>query len=131
MVSGASGANQIDVTNTVTALLSKIDTLSGGSGSAVAASAVTLHTGTASNLTITSSNAAAFNSLGFTGGGVTQARTPGTPAVLGARRDDRRDRRWHRDQHHLRHRQRPGFSPRFRHTALAGFDEKNRSSSRE
>ncbi len=34
-----------------------------------------MSTGTTSDLSITSSNAAAFNSLGFTGGAVTQART--------------------------------------------------------
>ncbi|GEC14191.1 flagellin [Nitrobacter winogradskyi] len=82
MASGASGNNQINVTDSVNTLLGKIDALSGGSGSAVAAGAITLHTGTASDLTITSSNAAAFNSMGFTGGGVTQARTPGAPAAL-------------------------------------------------
>jgi flagellin-like hook-associated protein FlgL len=82
MASGASGNNQINVTDSVNTLLGKIDALSGGTGSAVAAGVVTLHTGTASDLTITSSNAAAFNSMGFTGGGVTQARTPGAPAAL-------------------------------------------------
>ncbi|OJU29948.1 MAG: flagellar protein, partial [Nitrobacter sp. 62-13] len=82
MASGASGNNQINVTDSVNTLLGKIDALSGGSGSAVAGGAITLHTGTASDLTVTSSNSAAFNSMGFTGGAVSQTRTPGAPAAL-------------------------------------------------
>jgi flagellin len=71
--SGASGANQINVTDTVTTLLSKIDGLSGGTGSAVTAGALNLHTGTTNGtLSITSSNAAALAALGL-GTGVSQA----------------------------------------------------------
>lgn len=83
--SGASGANEINVTDTVATLLSKIDALSGGAGSAVNTAApigaITLHTGTASDLSITSSNTAALAGLGL-GTSVTQARTSG-PTALG------------------------------------------------
>ncbi|MDF0518219.1 flagellar hook-basal body complex protein [Bradyrhizobium yuanmingense] len=87
MASGASGANQINVTDNVTTLLGKIDALSGASGSSVSSGGViTLNTGTVSNLTVSSSNSAAFSALGFTstitrnreGGG-----TAGTGGVIG------------------------------------------------
>jgi flagellin len=79
--SGAAGANEINITDTVGTLLSKIDALSGGTGSAVAAGAVTLHTGTTSDLTIVSSNTTALAALGL-GTSVSKARTPG-PTALG------------------------------------------------
>ena len=79
--SAASGNNEINVTDSVTTLLAKIDTLSGGTGSAVAAGAITLHTGTASDLTITSSNTTALAGLGL-GTSVSRARTAG-PTALG------------------------------------------------
>jgi flagellin len=82
VASGASGANQINVTDNVTTLLSKIDGLSGGSGSAVAGGKIVLHTGTTADLSIASSNAAALTALGLSGG-VTQARTAGTTALGG------------------------------------------------
>jgi flagellin-like hook-associated protein FlgL len=82
VASGASGANQINVTDNVTTLLSKIDGLSGGSGSAVAGGKVVLHTGTTADLSIASSNAGALTALGLSGG-VTQARTAGTTALGG------------------------------------------------
>jgi flagellar hook protein FlgE len=86
VASGAVGPNQINVTDNVSTLLNKIDALSGGSGSSVAGGVITLNTGTASNLTVSSSNAAAFAALGFTssisknrnGGG-----TAGTGTVIG------------------------------------------------
>src|SRR5581483_5047889 len=57
MASGASGPNQINITDNITTLLGKIDGLSGASGSSVSAGGViTLNTGTASNLTVSSSN---------------------------------------------------------------------------
>ncbi|MDE2379607.1 flagellar hook-basal body complex protein, partial [Bradyrhizobium sp.] len=60
--------------------------LSGGTGSSIAGGVITLNTGTASNLSVSSSNAAAFAALGFTssisrnrnGGG-----TAGTGTVIG------------------------------------------------
>ncbi|MGX1324159.1 flagellar hook protein FlgE [Bradyrhizobium sp. USDA 377] len=88
VASGASGPNQINVTDNITTLLGKIDALAGASGSSVSSSGViTLNTGTASNLQVSSSNSAAFAALGFTstitknrdGGG-----TAGTGAVMGA-----------------------------------------------
>jgi len=77
--SGATGANQINITDSVSTLLSKIDTLSGNTGTGATASSVNasgqivLNTGTASDLTITSSNASALAALGL-GTGVSQAR---------------------------------------------------------
>jgi flagellin len=82
VASGASGANQINITDNVTTLLGKIDGLSGGSGSSVASGAITLHTGTTSDLSITSSNANALAALGL-GTGVTQARGGSSPSLSG------------------------------------------------
>ncbi|MGY4287410.1 flagellar hook protein FlgE [Bradyrhizobium sp. LM2.7] len=87
MASGASGPNQINITDNITTLLGKIDALSGASGSSISSSGViTLNTGTVSNLQVSSSNSAAFAALGFTstitknrdGGG-----TAGTGGVIG------------------------------------------------
>ncbi|MCP3372690.1 flagellar hook-basal body complex protein [Bradyrhizobium cajani] len=80
-------ANEILTTDTVAGLLAKIDQLAGASGSSVSASGViTLNTGTASNLSVSSSNAAAFAALGFTST-VTKNRdgggTAGTGTVIG------------------------------------------------
>ena len=83
LASGASGNNQINVTDNVTQLLSKIDALSGSSPlSAVAGGVVTLHTGTTSDLSISSSNAGALAALGF-GGPVAQARGTGASPLNG------------------------------------------------
>ena len=82
VASGASGANQINVTDTVATLLSKIDGLSGGSSSAVSSGKIVLHTGTTADLSISSSNSAALTALGLSGG-VTQARTAGTTPLGG------------------------------------------------
>jgi flagellin len=82
VASGASGANQINITDTVGTLLGKIDGLSGGSGSIVTGGKVVLHTGTTADLSISSTNTAALAALGLTGG-VTQARTPGASALNG------------------------------------------------
>jgi flagellin len=81
--SGASGNNQINVTDTVTQLLSKIDALSGSAPlSSVTAGAITLHTGTTSDLSISSSNSAALAALGL-GSGVSQARGTGASPLDG------------------------------------------------
>ena len=82
VASGATGNNQINITDTVTNLLAKIDTLTGGTGSTVTAGALVIDTGATSDLTITSSNATALAALGL-GTGVSQARTPGVPALQG------------------------------------------------
>jgi flagellin len=75
VAAGATG-NQLNVTDTIGALLAKIDQITGTAVPSTinGTGAITLSTGTAADLVITSSNAAAWNSLGFTGGGVTQAR---------------------------------------------------------
>lgn len=89
MASGASGANQINITDDITTLLNKIDVLSGaGAGSSsISNGVITLQTGTANpQLNVTSSNSDAFAALGFTsaisknrgGGG-----TSGTGGVIG------------------------------------------------
>ena len=65
VAAGAVG-NQLNITDSVTALMAKIDSITGtASPSTVSGGAVTLHTGTASNLTVTSSNASALGALGF------------------------------------------------------------------
>jgi flagellar hook protein FlgE len=84
---GTNDATHIPVDSTITSLLAKIDGLSGNTGTAstVTSGAVVLHTGTAADLSITSSSAA-FSSLGLaspvtvirTGGG-----TVGTGTVVG------------------------------------------------
>ena len=84
-VSGtATGANQISVTDDVSTLLSKIDALSGNTGTAssVSGGEIVLNTGTAANLSITSSDTAALTALGL-GTGVTEARGGGTYALSG------------------------------------------------
>ncbi len=82
VASGATGANQINVTDNVGTLLSKIDGLTGGSTSAVAGGKVVLHTGTTADLSISSSNSAALTALGLSGG-VTQARGGGATPLGG------------------------------------------------
>ena len=87
VASGAAGNNQINVTDTVQTLLTKIDTLSGNIGvgstpSTVAGGQVQLHTGAAHDLTITSSNAAALGALGL-GSGVNQVRGTGPSQLNG------------------------------------------------
>lgn len=82
VATGATG-NQLNVTDSVQTLLSKIDSITGTSTpSAVNGGAITLNGGNASDLTVTSSNPAAFAALGL-GGAVTAARSPlrvgGTP----------------------------------------------------
>ncbi|MGN6100066.1 MAG: flagellin N-terminal helical domain-containing protein [Devosia sp.] len=83
--SGASGNNEINITDNITTLLQKIDTITGATvpnASSISGGKITLHTGTASDLTITSSNTAALQSLGL-GTAVSQARGTGTPALSG------------------------------------------------
>jgi flagellar hook protein FlgE len=65
VAAGAVG-NQLNTTDNVTTLLAKIDSITGTANpSTVSGGAVTLHTGTTSNLSVTSSNASAFGALGF------------------------------------------------------------------
>ena len=87
VAAGAVG-NQLNITDSITTMLAMIDSITGTANpSTVAGGAITLHTGTTSNLTVTSSNAAAFAALGFTptvtatrgGGG-----TAGAGVVIGS-----------------------------------------------
>jgi flagellin-like hook-associated protein FlgL len=82
VASGASG-NQLNVTDSVQTLLSKIDQITGTTTpSTVSGGVITLHTDNAASLSVTSSNGAAFGALGFSG--TVAAATPplrvsGTP----------------------------------------------------
>jgi len=73
---GATGNNQINVTDNIQTLLSKIDAITGTSKpSTVSGGVITLRTDNAASLSVTSSNAAAFGALGFVGA-VTAAQPP-------------------------------------------------------
>ena len=75
VASGATG-NELNVTDSVQTLLSKIDAITGTTTpSTVQGGVITLHTDNASSLSVTSSNAAAFAALGFSGT-VTAATPP-------------------------------------------------------
>jgi hypothetical protein len=66
VASGATGNNQINVTDSVQTLLTKIDALSGTTtSSTIHGGVVTLHTDNATTLAVTSSNSPAFAALGF------------------------------------------------------------------
>jgi flagellar hook-associated protein 3 FlgL len=68
VAAGASGNNQVNVTDSVQTLLSKIDAITGTSTpSTISGGMITLHTDNAASLSVTSSNAAAFAALGFAG----------------------------------------------------------------
>ena len=82
VASGASGNNQINTTDNVQTLLSKIDALTGTSTpSTVTGGAVTLNGNSASTLSVTSTNPTAFAALGFPGGQATATplRVSGSP----------------------------------------------------
>jgi hypothetical protein len=67
VASGATG-NQLNITDSVQTLLAKIDSITGtGTPSTVTGGAIALHGGDGDSLTISSSNAAAFAALGFSG----------------------------------------------------------------
>lgn len=79
--SGATG-NQLNVTDTVNDLLATINGITGSAPpSSVASGVITLHSGTAADLTITSSNAAAFGALGFSGTVTVNRTGGGTPGT--------------------------------------------------
>jgi flagellin len=78
------GTTYVDLqTETVSQLLSSIDSLSGATGSTIAAGAISLHSGTTGPLTITSSNTAALGALGLPSAGVSQAPTGSAPSLSG------------------------------------------------
>jgi flagellar hook protein FlgE len=83
MASGASGTNQINVTDNVGTLLSKIGAITGVTPTIGATGQITLHTGTSTTLTVSSSDTNAFGALGFAAP-VNQPRTPsaGTGTVI-------------------------------------------------
>jgi hypothetical protein len=65
VASGATG-NQLNLTDSVQTLLSKIDSITGTTNpSTVSGGAITLHGGDGADLSITSSNTAAFTAIGF------------------------------------------------------------------
>ncbi|SFQ15256.1 flagellin N-terminal helical region [Bradyrhizobium sp. Ghvi] len=77
VASGATGPNQINVTDNITTLLSKIDQLTGTSKpSTIQCGVITINTDDPGSLNITSSNSAAFTALGFTSSPVTAAKPP-------------------------------------------------------
>ncbi|UPK01996.1 flagellar hook-basal body complex protein [Bradyrhizobium sp. 170] len=67
VAAGAVG-NQLNITDDIDDLLAKIDSITTtGVPSTISGGSITLHSGTAFNLSVTSSNTAAFSALGFTG----------------------------------------------------------------
>ncbi|WP_439409452.1 flagellar hook associated protein [Bradyrhizobium sp. DASA03076] len=77
VASGASGPNQINITDNVATLLSKIDQLTGTTKpSTIHGGVITINTDDPGSLNITSSNSAAFAALGFTTSPVTAAKAP-------------------------------------------------------
>ena len=79
---GLQDATHVRADDPVSALLTKIDAITGTANpSTVAGGAITLHTGTASNLTVTSSNASALGALGFP---ATVTATRGGGGTVGA-----------------------------------------------
>ena len=82
VASGATG-NQLNVTDSVQTLLSKIDAITGTSTpSSVHGGVITLHTDNASTLSVASNNAGAFAALGFAGAATAATpplRVPGPP----------------------------------------------------
>jgi flagellar hook protein FlgE len=80
VAAGAVG-NQLNVTDSISTLLAKIDSLTGTAvPSTITGGAITLHSGTTSNLSVTSSNPTAFAALGFTG---TASATRGGGGTIG------------------------------------------------
>jgi hypothetical protein len=74
--SGASGPNEVNVTDSVQTLLGKIDAITGTTTpSTVHGGVITLHTDDAASLSVSSSNSTAFAALGFSGT-VTAAKPP-------------------------------------------------------
>jgi hypothetical protein len=80
VASGATG-NQLNITDSVQALLAKVDSISGTtSASTINAGAITLHGGSGTSLTLSSSNGTAFAALGF---GATVTANPAPLRVAG------------------------------------------------
>jgi flagellar hook protein FlgE len=88
VTSGATGSNQVNITDNIGALLSKISVITGATASVSATTGqITLNTGTSQDLAISGGTAnatTALTGLGFAGGTVTLARAAGLPANDGA-----------------------------------------------
>jgi flagellar hook protein FlgE len=88
VASGATG-NDINVTDNIGALLSKIQNITGAPATVSAAGVITLNTGTAQNLTITAAGgaaptaAAAFNAFNLPALPISVARSPGAAGDAG------------------------------------------------
>ena len=86
VAAGAVG-NQLNITDNIDTLLAKIDSITGTAiPSTISGGAITLHSGTTSDLSVTSSNSSAFAALGFTGTATalrTGGGTVGTGQVVG------------------------------------------------
>jgi flagellar hook protein FlgE len=85
VASGATG-NQLNITDNISTLLAKIDSITGTAvPSTISGGAITLHSGTAADLSVSSSNGAAFAALGFAATAVATrgVGTPGTGQVVG------------------------------------------------
>ncbi|MCG2671769.1 flagellar hook associated protein [Bradyrhizobium sp. CCBAU 11434] len=77
VASGATGPNQINITDNVTTLLGKIDQITGTTKpSTIHGGVITINTDDPGSLNITSSNSTAFAALGFTTSPVTAAKAP-------------------------------------------------------
>ncbi|MFL6808537.1 MAG: flagellar hook associated protein, partial [Bradyrhizobium canariense] len=77
VASGASGPNQINITDNITTLLGKIDQITGTTKpSTIHGGVITINTDDPGSLNITSSNSTAFAALGFTTSPVTAAKAP-------------------------------------------------------
>ena len=85
--SGTPAANELDITDDIDDLLAKIDSITGtATPSTIGSGAITLHSGTTDDLSVTSSNSSAFAALGFTGTATalrTGGGSPGTGQVIG------------------------------------------------
>ncbi len=85
VASGATGNNQLNITDNVGALLNKISAITGAPAT-VSGGQITLNTGTVQNLNITGNTANATNALkglGFATVPITLARAPGTNVGTG------------------------------------------------
>ena len=87
VASGATG-NQLNVTDSVSTLLGKIDSITGAAiPSSISGGVITLHSGTGANLSVNSSNTTAFAALGFASAAVATrggGGTVGTGQVIGS-----------------------------------------------
>ena len=90
VASGATGPNQINVTDNISTLLSKIDALTGATTpSTISGGVITLHTGTVNDLNISASgtpatSAATMTALGFSTMPIAKLRTVVTSPPTGA-----------------------------------------------